>query len=154
MIQLCTYIRVNALCVHTHTHTHIHILLFNLYVGMHLFIYLIFFYYTVVCVISSITRIWTCIHCSASVESLLLDCQGSPIYICFHYKLSWGTEYISLCSTVETCQSIPCTLVYISSPQSLSPLLPQFSLPWKPQVCYICPWACICCIHMFICVIS
>lgn len=71
--------------------------------------------------------------------------QKGILYVLFHYGSLQDTECSSPCSTVEPyCLSILYRVVYICNPKLPAHPFPVLPLPWWPQVCSLCLWACFC----------
>ena len=65
-----------------------------------------------------------------------------PLHILFHFVLSQGIEYSSLCNAVGPCWlCILYLIVCIYSSQTLNPFVLHSPFPWSPwqlQVCSLC----------------
>ena len=59
------------------------------------------------------------------------------LYILFHYGLSQGIDYSSLCYTVGPCLAILYIIVCLCCPKLPILPFPTPPLPWKPQVCFL-----------------
>ena len=125
------------------------------YIHIHLFNLFFFWLHCAACGISSLTRDWIYILCNRSLDGVLNTGLPGGSHIFFFplwFIIGYWIYFSALYSRNLSTQSIYSSF-YLLTPV-FTPLLPQFSQSWKPQVCSLCPWVCFCFIHVFICVIS
>ena len=78
-----------------------------------------------------------------SIVFLFYTYTHSFFYIISHYGLSQDIEYSSLWYTIgPCCLSILNVVVCIYQPQTPSPFLCLPTLPYQPQICFLCLWIC------------